>query len=200
MAPKEQHLPGNSQAHLPRRGGNSEKRRQCASPTVQTADRATWRPDGEALRPMTEWEAFCSGARAPTIKEPAMAEVPPEHLRYTAEHEWIAVSGDTATIGVTAFAAEQLGDIVFVGLPSVGDALTAGSICGELESTKSVSDLYSPVGGMVSDINAEVVDDPALVNVAPFDGGWLFRVASAEVPDGLLTASEYVELTEGGAA
>jgi glycine cleavage system H protein len=129
-----------------------------------------------------------------------MAEVPPEHLRYTAEHEWIAVSGDTATIGVTAFAAEQLGDIVFVGLPAVGDAVTADSICGELESTKSVSDLYSPVGGTVSGINADVVDDPALVNAAPFAGGWLFRVASAEIPDGLMTSSEYVRLTEGGAA
>ena len=129
-----------------------------------------------------------------------MAEVPPEHLRYTAEHEWIAIDGDVATIGVTAFAAEQLGDIVFVGLPAVGDALTAESICGELESTKSVSDLYSPVTGTVTAVNAAVVDDPAVVNTAPFDGGWLFRVQLAGVPAGLLTASEYVELTEGGAA
>jgi glycine cleavage system H protein len=129
-----------------------------------------------------------------------MAEVPPEHLRYTAEHEWIAVAGDTATIGVTAFAADQLGDIVFVGLPAVGDAVAAGSICGELESTKSVSDLYTPVDGTVTEVNAAVVDDPALVNAAPFDGGWLFRVELAGVPTGLLTASEYLDLTEGGAA
>ena len=129
-----------------------------------------------------------------------MAEVPPEHLRYTAEHEWIAVVGDTATIGVTAFAAEQLGDIVFVGLPAVGDVVAAGSICGELESTKSVSDLYAPVEGTVTEVNAEVVDDPALVNAAPFDGGWLFRVELALAPTDLLTASEYLELTEGGAA
>lgn len=129
-----------------------------------------------------------------------MAEVPPEHLRYTAEHEWIAVAGDIATIGVTAFAAEQLGDIVFVGLPAVGDAVSAGSICGELESTKSVSDLYTPVDGTVTETNADVVDEPALINTAPFDGGWLFRVELAGVPTGLLTASEYLDLTEGGAA
>ena len=129
-----------------------------------------------------------------------MAEMPPEHLRYTAEHEWIAVSGDIATIGVTAFAAEQLGDIVFVGLPALGDAVTAGAICGELESTKSVSDLYSPVSGSVAEVNAGVVDDPALVNSAPFDGGWLFRVRLGSLPSDLLSASEYVELTEGGAA
>ena len=129
-----------------------------------------------------------------------MAEVPPEHLRYTAEHEWIAVDGEIATVGVTAFAAEQLGDIVFVGLPAVGAAVTAESICGELESTKSVSDLYSPVTGTVSDVNAAVIDDPALVNGAPFEGGWLFRVELAGVPAGLLTAAEYVALTEGGAA
>lgn len=129
-----------------------------------------------------------------------MAEVPPEHLRYTAEHEWIAVLDDTATIGVTAFAAEALGDIVFVGLPTVGDALTAGSICGELESTKSVSDLFSPVSGTVTEVNTEAVDDPGLINSAPFEGGWLFRVKLAGAPTELLTASEYVELTEGGAA
>ena len=129
-----------------------------------------------------------------------MAEVPPEHLRYTAEHEWIAVAGDAATIGVTSFAADQLGDIVFVGLPTVGETVTAGSICGELESTKSVSDLYSPVRGTVAEVNAEVVDEPGLINSAPFEGGWLFRVTLAGAPSGLLTASEYVELTEGGAA
>jgi glycine cleavage system H protein len=129
-----------------------------------------------------------------------MAEVPPDHLRYTAEHEWIAVAGDTATIGVTAFAAEQLGDIVFVGLPVVGDAVAAGAICGELESTKSVSDLYVPVDGTVTEVNVAVLDDPALVNAAPFDGGWLFRVELSETPTGLLTASEYLDLTQGGAA
>ncbi len=129
-----------------------------------------------------------------------MAEMPPEHLRYTAEHEWIAVAGDTATIGVTSFAADQLGDIVFVGLPAVGEKVTAGSICGELESTKSVSDLYSPVGGTVAEVNAGVVDEPGLINSVPFEGGWLFRVMLAGAPTGLLTASEYVELTEGGAA
>ncbi len=131
-----------------------------------------------------------------------MADAPPDHLRYTAEHEWIDwVDGasDPVTVGVTAFAADQLGDIVFVGLPSVGDVLSAGSVCGELESTKSVSDLYAPVSGTVSEVNDAVVTEPGLVNSAPFNDGWLLRVELAEAPTDLLSAQEYFALTDGGA-
>ncbi|MFZ3559960.1 MULTISPECIES: glycine cleavage system protein GcvH [unclassified Streptomyces] len=120
----------------------------------------------------------------------------PQQLRYSKEHEWLsAVEDGVATIGITEHAANALGDIVFVQLPEVGDAVTAGETCGELESTKSVSDLYSPVNGEVTEINQDVVDDPALVNSAPFEGGWLFKVRLSDEPKDLLSADEYTEFS-----
>ncbi|WP_338700759.1 glycine cleavage system protein GcvH [Streptomyces sp. Q6] len=120
----------------------------------------------------------------------------PQQLRYSKEHEWLsAVEDGVATVGITEHAANALGDIVFVQLPEVGDTLTAGETCGELESTKSVSDLYSPVSGEVVEANQDVVDDPALVNSAPFEGGWLFKVRLADEPKDLLTADEYTEFS-----
>ena len=110
----------------------------------------------------------------------------PTHLQYTAEHEWIAVDGDNAKVGVTAYAADALGDVVYVDLPAVGSTVTAGESCGELESTKSVSDLYSPVTGEVVEVNDTVDADPSLVNSDPFGEGWLFVVkvsATGEVMD-----------------
>ncbi|MDQ0993177.1 glycine cleavage system protein GcvH [Streptomyces sp. V3I7] len=116
----------------------------------------------------------------------------PQHLRYSKEHEWLsATESGVATIGITEHAANALGDVVFVQLPDVGDTVTAGESCGELESTKSVSDLYSPVSGEVTAVNEDVVDDPALVNSAPFEGGWLFKVRVADEPAELLSADEY---------
>ena len=121
----------------------------------------------------------------------------PENLRYSKEHEWLSpVEDGLATVGITAHAAEALGDIVYVQLPEVGDTVTAGDACGELESTKSVSDLYAPVSGEVTEINQEVVDDPSLVNSAPFEAGWLFRVRVSTEPEGLMTAEEYTRFTE----
>ncbi|AKH84992.1 glycine cleavage system protein H [Streptomyces sp. CNQ-509] len=121
----------------------------------------------------------------------------PEHLRYSKEHEWVATADGVATVGITAHAANALGDVVFVQLPDVGAAVTAGEPCGELESTKSVSDLYAPVTGEVTETNQDVVDDPALVNSGPFEDGWLFRVrVSAEAAD-LMSAAEYTEFTAG---
>ena len=118
----------------------------------------------------------------------------PQQLRYSKEHEWLsAVEDGVATVGITEHAANALGDIVFAQLPEVGDTVTAGESCGELESTKSVSDLYSPVSGEVVEANQEVVEDPALVNSAPFEGGWLFKVRVSEEPKDLLTADEYTE-------
>ncbi len=113
----------------------------------------------------------------------------PEHLRYTAEHEWLA-DGDPATVGITQTAAEALGELVYVELPSVGEEVTAGSVFGEVESTKSVSELFSPVTGTVVEVNQAAVDDPALVSSDPYGEGWLLRV---EVSDtgALLTADEY---------
>ncbi|MFF9848534.1 glycine cleavage system protein GcvH [Streptomyces litmocidini] len=116
----------------------------------------------------------------------------PNELRYTKEHEWLSAAEDgVATVGITEFAANALGDVVFAQLPAVGDAVTAGETCGELESTKSVSDLYSPVTGEVVEANQDVVDDPSLVNTAPFEGGWLFKVRVTGEPEDLLSADEY---------
>ncbi|WP_329023537.1 glycine cleavage system protein GcvH [Streptomyces sp. NBC_00690] len=116
----------------------------------------------------------------------------PQQLRYSKEHEWLSAAEDgVSTIGITEFAANALGDVVFAQLPAVGDTVTAGETCGELESTKSVSDLYSPVTGEVTEINQNVVDDPSLVNTAPFEGGWLFKVRVSGEQDELLSADEY---------
>jgi glycine cleavage system H protein len=120
----------------------------------------------------------------------------PENLRYSKEHEWLSpAEGDVSTVGITSHAADALGDVVFVQLPDVGAAVTAGEPCGELESTKSVSDLYSPVTGEITEVNQDVVDDPALVNSAPFGDGWLFRVRISEEPQDLLSAAEYDTFT-----
>ncbi|MCX5011592.1 glycine cleavage system protein GcvH [Streptomyces sp. NBC_00555] len=122
----------------------------------------------------------------------------PQQLRYSKEHEWLSdAEGGVATVGITEFAANALGDVVYAQLPEVGDTVTAGETCGELESTKSVSDLYSPVSGEVVESNQDVVEDPALVNTAPFEGGWLFKVRVAEEPADLLSADEYAKLTAG---
>ena len=122
----------------------------------------------------------------------------PQQLRYSKEHEWLSDAEDgVSTVGITAHAADALGDVVFVQLPEPGDSVTAGEPCGELESTKSVSDLYSPVTGEITEINQDVVDDPALVNSAPFEGGWLFKVRFSDEPEGLLTAGEYASFTAG---
>ncbi|MFD5507957.1 glycine cleavage system protein GcvH [Streptomyces sp. NPDC059761] len=122
----------------------------------------------------------------------------PQQLRYSKEHEWLSDAEDgVATVGITEFAANALGDVVYAQLPSVGDTVTAGETCGELESTKSVSDLYSPVSGEVVEFNQDVVDDPALVNTAPFEGGWLFKVRITDEQDDLLSAEEYAQLTAG---
>ena len=122
----------------------------------------------------------------------------PQQLRYSKEHEWLSTADDgVSTVGITAHAADALGDVVFVQLPETGDSVTAGEPCGELESTKSVSDLYAPVSGEITEVNQDVVDDPALVNSAPFEGGWLFKVRTSDEPDGLLSADEYAAFVSG---
>ena len=123
----------------------------------------------------------------------------PAELRYTAEHEWVAIDGSSATIGITDYAARALGDVVYVSLPAEGAAVVAEEPCGEVESTKSVSDLYSPVDGDVTEVNSDLEDDPALVNADPYGTGWMFRVrlaagADDALPPGLLSPAEYEEL------
>lgn len=117
----------------------------------------------------------------------------PENLQYTEEHEWVEDNGEQVRVGITEHAAEALGDIVFVQLPEVGEQVEAGQACGELESTKSVSDLFSPVTGEVTAINQDAVDDPALLNSDPYSKGWLLEVRVTSKGK-LLSAQEYSEL------
>jgi glycine cleavage system H protein len=121
-----------------------------------------------------------------------MPELDPA-LKYTAEHEWVAVDGDVARIGITAYAAEKLGDVVFVELPAVGASVASGRVVGEIESTKSVGELYAPLDGEVVEANQAVVDDPSLVNSDPFGAGWMIAVRFTELPE-LLTADAYAAL------
>lgn len=116
-------------------------------------------------------------------------------LKYTAEHEWLLVEGDVATVGITAYAAEKLGDVVFVELPEAGSDVTAGRVVGEIESTKSVGELFAPVDGVVAEANAAVVDSPELVNSDPFGEGWLVKVTFTELPANLMSYDEYAALT-----
>ena len=122
----------------------------------------------------------------------------PEELRYTNEHEWVSISGSSASVGITDHAQRALGDVVYVSVPAPGTEVKAGEPCGEVESTKSVSDIYSPVDGEVTEVNEEVDKSPGLVNSDPYGAGWLFRVRLAddgELPPGLLSAAEYEALT-----
>jgi glycine cleavage system H protein len=122
--------------------------------------------------------------------------VPPE-LRYTKDHEWVRVEGDVATIGVTDFAAKQLGDVVFVDLPAVGKPIEQFATFGVVESVKAVSDLYAPVSGEVAEVNADLASKPELVNSDPFGAGWMIRVRVADAGQlgELLDASGYERLT-----
>jgi glycine cleavage system H protein len=124
----------------------------------------------------------------------------PDELRYTAEHEWVAINGAIASVGITDYAQRALGDVVYVSVPEPGSRVSAGEPCGEVESTKSVSDLYSPVDGEVAEVNPEVDEDPGLVNSDPYGAGWLMKVRlddDGTEPAGLLTAEEYTALTAG---
>lgn len=118
----------------------------------------------------------------------------PSELQYTSDHEWIRVVGDVATVGITAYAADKLGDVVFVELPEAGARVEGGSVVGEIESTKSVGELFAPVDGEVLEANTAVVESPELVNSDPFGEGWLIRVRFDALPDCLLDAAAYTEL------
>lgn len=118
----------------------------------------------------------------------------PQDLKYTEEHEWLKIEGESALVGITAYAAEKLGDVVFVELPKVGAAVVAGTVVGEIESTKSVGELYAPVSGTVLEVNDAVVASPELVNDDPFGAGWLIKVSVTDMP-ALLSADEYNALT-----
>lgn len=126
-----------------------------------------------------------------------MANIPDE-LKYSAEHEW--VSGDAAvgavvTVGITEHAADALGDIVYAEPPAVGSTVTAGQVCGELESTKAVSELYSPVTGTVTEVNDALEASPESINAAPYGDGWIFKVEVTAEPEALMDAQAYSGIT-----
>ncbi|HZL05881.1 MAG TPA: glycine cleavage system protein GcvH [Coriobacteriia bacterium] len=124
----------------------------------------------------------------------------PADLRYDKEHEWVSLDGDVATIGISAFAQDQLGEVVYVDLPASGDMLLTGESFGEIESVKSVSELFAPVSGEIVDVNAVLEDTPEIVNEDPYGAGWMVKVRlddPSEV-DGLMSADEYEAfITEG---
>jgi glycine cleavage system H protein len=121
----------------------------------------------------------------------------PQDLRYTKEHEWVRIEGDLATVGITDFAAEQLGDVVFVDLPEVGRAVAQFAAVGVIESVKAVSDMFAPVGGDIVETNAELTTKPELLNSDPFGGGWMLRIRVSDptAVDGLLDPTAYEALT-----
>lgn len=120
----------------------------------------------------------------------------PVELRYTKEHEWVKVDGNKVTVGITDFAQNELGDIVFVELPEVGDTVTLNDSFGNVESVKTVSELYSPVSGTVVEVNEELADTPELVNESPYEGAWMIVVelSDASELDALLDAKAYEDL------
>ena len=114
----------------------------------------------------------------------------PTNLQYTKEHEWIRVEGEIATVGITKYAADALGEIVYVDLPKVGSNTTYMKICGEIESTKSVGELYAPMDGEIVEVNESLPNSPETINQDPFGEGWLIKIRYTQLPD-LLSASEY---------
>jgi glycine cleavage system H protein len=135
------------------------------------------------------------------VNQKGRPAVVPEDLKYTNEHEWVARTGaDTVRMGITDFAQTQLGDVVFVQLPEPGEHVSAGQAIGEVESTKSVSDLFSPLDGEVVARNENLDAQPELVNAEPYGDGWMIelRVADPAAVDGLLDAQAYQKLTEQG--
>jgi glycine cleavage system H protein len=124
----------------------------------------------------------------------------PDGLLFTKEHEWVKLDGNVGTIGITDYAQNALGDIVFVELPRAGQTVAAHGTIGVVESVKSVSDLFSPIGGEIVEINGAIEADPAIVNREPYGGGWLIkvRVADPAAHDGLLSGAEYDALTAAG--
>jgi len=123
----------------------------------------------------------------------------PAELRYSSDHEWVRVEGATATIGITEYAQDALGDVVFVEMPDAGLAVAAGESFSEVESTKSVSDIYAPITGSISEVNADLESQPELLNSDPYGAGWICRIEISDPSelDGLMDAEAYRALTEG---
>lgn len=119
----------------------------------------------------------------------------PQELKYTKDHEWVKIDGDIATIGITEFAAGELGDIVYVEVETIGESIETGEVFGTVEAVKTVSDLFMPLSGEILELNSELEANPELVNESPYEAGWMIKIRiSGDLPDDLLTAEEYGEL------
>lgn len=123
----------------------------------------------------------------------------PKDLLYAKSHEWVMVEGDVATVGITQFAQEQLGDLTFVELPEVGDTFEQGAEMGSVESVKAASEIYAPVAGEVIEVNEKLADAPEMVNEEPYGAGWMLKFKIKGEPDGLLDADAYAEVIESEA-
>ena len=123
----------------------------------------------------------------------------PDDLRYTEEHEWVRVDGTTARVGITDYAQDALGDVVYVDLPQVGPAVAAMASCCEVESTKSVSEIFSPVSGTIAEVNSDLSDTPQMINEDPYGKGWIFAVQMSDAAelDNLMDAAAYQAFLEG---
>ena len=121
----------------------------------------------------------------------------PDALHYTKEHEWVGTTSDSSVlrVGITDFAQSALGDIVYVQLPKVGESVTEGKVCGEIESTKSVSEIFSPVTGTVTSVNEVLVGNPEIINSDPYDKGWLLEITVSAAASELMSAAEYTTFT-----
>jgi glycine cleavage system H protein len=119
----------------------------------------------------------------------------PDNLQYTKEHEWVSASGNTYRMGITDYAQGALGDIVYVQLPKVGETVTADKVCGEVESTKSVSEIFAPVSGKIVAINEALNSSPETINSDPYGAGWLAEIEVSSAPAGLLSADDYRQIT-----
>ena len=119
----------------------------------------------------------------------------PEGLQYTKEHEWVSAIENTYIMGITDYAQSALGDIVYVQLPKIGDEIIAGEVCGEIESTKSVSEIFAPITGVVKSINESLLNSPESINSDPYGTGWLLTIEISAPPSDLLTAAQYGEIT-----
>jgi len=119
----------------------------------------------------------------------------PNELSYTEEHEWVSAENLVYTMGITDYAQAALGDIVYVQLPAIGETVTSGKVCGEVESTKSVSEIYAPVTGTVVAINDSLSNSPETINSDPYGAGWLTKIEVTATPSDLLTAAQYREIT-----
>ena len=123
----------------------------------------------------------------------------PNDRRYTVEHEWVKLDGDLAVVGITSFAQDQLGDVVYVELPKVGDRVESMKPFGVIESVKTASDLFAPIGGTIAEVNGQLESEPQLVNDAPYEGGWMIKIQPddpAEI-DTLMTAQQYADQVAG---